>query len=112
MDIFLRYQLLEPQKISAAEANARWEYAREGKEALQRMERIVGARDPGVHFGKLYIERVMNAIKPTYAWSGASGKISMPERLQSPRRSRQRPFGDRPRMDYLCKGSEIYAYFN
>lgn len=83
MDIFLRYQLLEPQKISAAEANARWEYAREGKEALQRMERIVGARDPGVHFGKLYIERVMNAIKPTYAWSGASGKISMPERLRA-----------------------------
>lgn len=83
MDIFLRYQELEPQMLSSAEINARWEYAQEGKKALQHMERIVGARDPGVHLGKIYIERVLNALKPTYAGYSSSNNAAMPERLRA-----------------------------
>lgn len=67
LDAFLRYQKLEPQLLSRAEINARLAEANDALAALNEMERIVGARDPGVHMGKLYVEQVMVALKPTYA---------------------------------------------
>lgn len=83
LDIFLRYQMLEPENVSSLEVNARWEEARKARRALQEMERIVGARDRGVHLGKLYMDRVMEALKPTYAGLSGKKKASMPEKLRT-----------------------------
>lgn len=83
MDIFLRYQQLEPQKVSLAEVNARWAYANKALSALQEMERIVGARDPGVHLGKLYMGKVLAALKPTYTGKVLRNKdIAMPGKFR------------------------------
>lgn len=83
LDIFLRYQMLEPENVTSVEVNARWEDARKARQALREMERIVGARDRGVHLGKLYMDRVMEALKPNYAGSLSSASVSMPEKLRA-----------------------------
>lgn len=83
MDIFLRYQLLEPQQVSAAELNSRWAEANEAFLCLQRMERIVGASDPGVHLGKLYIQRVMSALKPNYMGGSFKKGNLLPQKFRS-----------------------------
>ncbi len=85
LDTFMLYQKLEPQLLSQAEINTRLADANQALEALGEMERIVGARDPGVHSGKLYMEQVMVALKPTYAGYFAKKKKkeeALPEKFR------------------------------
>lgn len=84
MDIFLGYQKLEPRAVCSAEINERWMHANKAFLALQEMERIVGARDPGVHMGKLYMERVMATLRPTYTGCLLGGdKENLPGKFRS-----------------------------
>lgn len=67
MDIFLGYQKLEPQHISAFEVHSRMNDLAQAEKELAAMERIVGPKEAGIHLGRSYLYQARMALQPNYA---------------------------------------------
>lgn len=64
LEIFLRYQELEPRMLDMREIAYYTEIVDNMEDALLGMERILGSLSPAVHYGKVWLNEVRRVINP------------------------------------------------